>query len=251
MEEIPGMTPVRRAVLVLKELARHPGGLTLADLARQCEIPMTTVHRLVSVLREEGLVGEAESGRLRIGVESVVLARGFLDSVTVREVAKPEMVGLVAATDETCHLGVLASVDIVYLEKVDSPLPVRMVSRVGGTNPAITTAIGRAILAHSDDTTVRRVREGSAALFGLEVDEAVLESTLAEVRRQGFSTDLEENEPGICCVAAPIFDQTGRVVAGLSVSAPASRFDTSALGARGELVAKAAERVSSSLGWLP
>lgn len=246
-----GMTAIRRGVAILQELSQHPHGLSLADLARRCDIPMTTVHRIVQVFREAELVGETATGLIRIGVGSVILARGFLDGVTVREVARPEMLALVEKTQETCHLGVLASVDIVYLEKVDSPLPVRMVSRVGGTNPAITTAIGRAILAHLPWEATERVLEGSRHLFDLAPDPSEYRERLEEVRERGFAADLQENEPGICCVGAPVFDDTGRVIAALSISAPASRFGADDLEERGELVAAAARRTSEALGWRP
>lgn len=239
---------MERAVQVLNILAEHPTGLSLADLARASGVPMTTLHRLLAVLRASSLVGETPAGLQVVGVGSVVLARAFLDGVDLRDVARPEVASVVSQTGETCHLGILASVHVVYLDKIDSPHPVRMYSRVGGTDPALSTAIGRAILAHSPDTVVEEVIEGSERLFGRAREESV-HKVLDEVRQSGFSTDLQDNEMGICCVGAPIFDHSGRVVAGISLSAPSSRFDLRRLDETGQLVKSAADRVSAALGW--
>jgi IclR family acetate operon transcriptional repressor len=115
--------------------------------------------------------------------------------------------------------------------------------------PALTTAIGRAILAHSPRAVVDEVVEGSRRLFDDGVRAEDVHAVLDRVRRDGFSTDLQDNELGICCVGAPVFDHGGRVVAGISLSTPASRFDHARLGETGALVQAAAGRISTALGW--
>ncbi len=244
-----GLRAVERAVEVLNILAQQPTGMSMADLARTSGVPMTTLHRLLGVLRETSLVAETAAGLYVVGSGTVVLARAFLDGLDLREAARPEMAAVVSQTGETCHLGILASVQIVYIEKVDSPQPVRMYSRVGGTNPALTTAIGRAILAHSPAPVVDEVLEGSRRLFGNRVRAADVRGVLEEVRRTGYSTDLQDNELGICCVGAPIFDHGGRVVAGISLSTPATRFEPESLDETGQMMQNAAGRISAALGW--
>ena len=244
-----GLRSVERAVEVLNILAEHPSGLSMADLSRTSAVPMTTLHRLLGVLRAASLVAETAAGRYVVGSGTVVLARAFLDGLDLREAARPAMAEVVARTSETCHLGILASVHIVYIEKIDSPHPVRMYSRVGGTNPALSTAIGRAILAYSPATVVDEVVEGSRRLFGDGVPVQDVHAVLEDVRRNGYSTDLQDNELGICCVGAPVFDHGGRVVAGISLSTPASRFQPARLDETGRLVHDAAARISTALGW--
>jgi DNA-binding IclR family transcriptional regulator len=247
--QVPGMKALERGVRVLGILAEHPRGLSLSELAKSSGVPMTTLHRILAVLREASLVGETPRGTYVVGVGAVILSRSFLDGVDLRDVARPVMADLVASTKETCHLGVLASVHVVYLEKIDSPYSVRMHSRVGATNPAVRTAIGRAILAYSSPDLVAEVFDGSERLFESALDRDHLDAVLADVRERGYSSDLQENELGICCVGAPVFDHTGRVVAGLSVSAPAARFNTDCIAERGAQLKAAATRVSEGLGW--
>jgi DNA-binding IclR family transcriptional regulator len=244
-----GLRSVERAVEVLNILAEHPSGLSMADLARTSGVPLTTLHRLLGVLRTASLVAETAAGRYVVGSGTVVLARAFLDGLDLREAARPEMASVVSRTSETCHLGIRASVQIVYIEKVDSPHPVRMYSRVGGTNPALTTAIGRAILAHSPAPVVDEVVLGSRRLFGDGFPVQNVHAVLEQVRGKGYSTDLQDNELGICCVGAPVFDHADRVVAGISLSTPASRFEQGRLDETGQVVREAADRISAALGW--
>jgi DNA-binding IclR family transcriptional regulator len=244
-----GLKAVERAAEVLNILAQHPTGLSLADLARTSSVPMTTLHRLLRVLRASSLVGETATGLFTVGSGTVVLARAFLDGLDLREAARPEMAAVVSEMGETCHLGILASVHIVYIEKIDSPHPVRMYSRVGGTNSALTTAIGRAILARSPAPVVAEVVEGSRRLFDTAIQAEEVHRVLEQVRRNGYSTDLQDNELGICCVGAPVVDHTGRVVAGISLSTPASRFEPERLDETGQVVRAAADRISAALGW--
>jgi IclR family acetate operon transcriptional repressor len=187
---------------------------------------------MLSVLRGSALVRETADGRYALAAGTMTLSRAYLDGIDLRQEALQVMRPLSAQTGETIHLGVLALLQVVYIEKVESPAPVRMYSRVGDTNSALTTALGRAILAASPDPV------------------AALTPELSErVRADGYATDLQENEAGICCVAAPVYDHTGRVTAGLSVSVPAARFDDAAPARLGPQVRAAAEDLSRRLGW--
>lgn len=246
-----GLRAVQRAVTVLRVLADHPAGVSLAELTRITEIPMTTVHRLLAVLREADLARETAEGLHAVGPTSVVLSGAFVEGLDLRDQARPVMRRLVDATQETCHLGVLATGLIVYLDKIDSPNPVRMFSRVGGTNPALTTAMGRSILAYASDDTVAATVEAIERLSKQAVEKDALAALLAQVRKDGYSTDLEDNEVGICCVGAPIFDHERHVVAAISVSTPTSRFKRARLRTLGGLVRAHADDISRSLGWHP
>lgn len=246
-----GQRGVERATAILLLLADHPAGISLSDLARQGGIPLTTAFRICSTLRGAGLVREMSNGLLALGVQTVILAGSFLSGLDVRAEARPAMERLAEKTGETCHLGVLASAQIVYLDKINSIHPVQMASRVGGTNPALTTAIGLSVLAYSSVEAVDHVVETSERMYGALTPRRDLTEKLDEVVRHGYATDLEVNERSICCVAAPLFSHTGEAVAGLSVSAPAVRFDRRHVERLGRLVREEAEQVSAALGWVP
>jgi IclR family acetate operon transcriptional repressor len=244
-----GLSAVERTVAVLQALADSPPGASLTELVRSTGIPTTTLHRMLTLLRGTALVRETADGRYALAAGTVSLARAYLDGLDLRREALEIMRPLAERTGETCHLGVLALVHVVYIEKVDSPSPVRMHSRVGQTNPALTTAIGRAVLAHSPAHVVDEVVAASARMSATAVPPAGTDALLARVRAEGYACDLQENEAGICCVAAPVFDHAGHVVAGLSISAPATRFDAGAPARLGPQVADAAADLSRRLGW--
>jgi IclR family acetate operon transcriptional repressor len=244
-----GLRAVERTVAVLQALAESPPGASLTELVKTTGIPTSTLHRMLVLLRGTALVRETPDGRYALAAGTVTLARSYLDGLDLRQEALQVMRPLSVRTGETCHLGVLALVHVVYIEKVDSPSPVRMHSRVGQTNPALTTAIGRAMLAHSPAHVVDEVVEAGARLSAAPADRAAVDALLARVRADGYACDLQENEAGICCVAAPVFDHAGHVVAGLSISAPATRFDAGAAGRLGPQVQAAAAELSRHLGW--
>jgi DNA-binding IclR family transcriptional regulator len=244
-----GLRAVERTVAVLRALAASPAGASLTEVVKETGIPTTTLHRMLGLLRGTALVRETADGRYALAAGTMTLARSYLDGLDLRQEALAVMRPLSARTAETCHLGVLALVHVVYIEKVDTPSPVRMYSRVGQSNPALTTALGRAILAWSPAHVVDEVVEAWARLCGEPVPRTRVDALLAGVRADGYARDLQENELGICCVAAPVFDHTGHVVAGLSISVPATRFDTAAPARLGAQVRAAAEDLSHRLGW--
>lgn len=246
-----GLRGVERTLSLLTILASNPHGMSFTELVQAAELPPSTAHRLLGALREHNLVRETRDGRNALGPATIVLAGAFLDGLDLRTEARPVMRRFVEQSGETCHLGVLAAPHIVYIEKVDSPQTVRMVSRVGGTNPAVTTALGRAILAHSPESTVRSTIAACASLPGVDVDDEQLSAQLEAARERGFSADLEENEPGICCLGAAVFDHTGRAVAAISVSAPASRFDRDRIAENGARIRAAADEITAALGGRP
>lgn len=244
-----GLRAVDRTSTILLTLSKYPEGISLADLARETGITMTTVHRILATLRRSHLTRETPAGLQALGVASLVLSNAFLDGLDLRAEARPFLTALRDETNETCHLGVLASTQIVYIDKIDSLQRVRMFSAIGGTSPALTTAIGKAILAHSP----REVFESTVAATGRETgadpDLEAVEAEVESVRKLGFSADLGEKEPGICCVGAPVFDHTGRVVAAVSVSTPTSRFDRDSLDDLGANVRSKADGISQALGY--
>lgn len=246
-----GQRGLERATLVLRILVDHPAGISLSDLARKAELPLTTAHRILGVLREAELVRETPEGLQALGVGTVILAGSFLDGLDVRAEARPAMQRLADKTSEACHLGVISSAQIVYLDKIDSPHPVRMVSRVGGTNPALTTAIGLSILAFWPPPRQTAVSEISRLFYGDRLDISRLEETLDDIVERGYAIDLEVSERGICCVGAPVFSHTGEAIAGISVTTPASRFNLEEIDQLGALIRAEAVGISHALGWLP
>jgi IclR family acetate operon transcriptional repressor len=158
---------------------------------------------------------------------------------------------LTKATRETCHLGILQFPWVVYLEKVESPLAVRMHSEVGAMNPLYCTGLGKALLAFSSADLIDSICAGEfkARTTQTITTAAGLREDLKRIRERGYSIDDVENEEGIRCVGAPIFDHDGNPIAAISLAGPANRITLPSTTQLGPMVAKAAFDVSRRLGF--
>ncbi|GAA1280207.1 IclR family transcriptional regulator [Streptomyces javensis] len=249
---------LRRALSIVMFLAEdggHPRGPTLTDLAKGLGLSKSTVLRLLAPLRELRLVDQdAENGRYRLGPQNAFLGQVYLERLDFREAAAPHLHELVESIGETVHLVVFDPPEIVYIDKVESPQPVRMHSRIGSRQPAYCTAVGKAFLAHSSDAVVEQViARGMPPRTPATITTAErLHAELTAVRERGYAIDDVENEEEIRCVAAPVFDHSGAVATAISVSGPASRVTRGRVTEIGELLLASTKTLSGRLaGTLP
>jgi IclR family acetate operon transcriptional repressor len=156
-------------------------------------------------------------------------------------------------TGETCVLGVLDEDRVVYIEKIDSPHPVRMHLRIGRSNPAVTSSLGRAILAFSPGWVVEQVMAAGLPRRSDRTitSKAELLAELDRCRESGYSVDNAENEPGIRAVGAPVLDYRGRPVAASSVAGPEQHVPASRLHELDLATCEAARELSLPLGFSP
>lgn len=226
-EPIAGTQSLDRALTVLLQVAESPPpGLTLAACSSILGYSKPTTQRILRTLVSRSFLAyDDELGVYTLGVANAQLGSEYLHRLDLRRVALGEMRDLVATTGETAHLGVVTGLDVVYIELVDSPHPVRIFSRVGASVPAYATAIGKAILAFTD---VGEVDQHIPTTFtprttNTILTRAALEDDLALARERGYAIDDEENRQGIRGYAAPIFDHDETVVAAVSIGGPAGR----------------------------
>lgn len=220
----PPVESIDRALVAMTVLsAAGPDGLTLGQLAERLGVHKTTVHRALAALKHRDFVTQDPgSGTYRLGAAAVTLGDGYLAGDNLAAVLHPALVALAGDLDVLVHLGVLAGTQIVYLDKVEPDRPVRVWSAVGRRMPAVTTALGRAMLMD------RGLPPDALApyLAGAPADRGRTKDWFAEVlaaaRERGFASECEENEPGIACVALPI-ERAGSPVAAVSVTAPRER----------------------------
>ncbi|HEY9306878.1 MAG TPA: IclR family transcriptional regulator [Microbacterium sp.] len=250
-EPIAGTQSLDRALTVLLQVAESPPpGLTLAACSSILGYSKPTTQRILRTLVSRSFLAfDEELGVYTLGVANAQIGSEYLHRLDLRKVALPQMRELVAATGETAHLGVVTGRDVVYIELVDSPHPVRIFSRVGASVPAYATAIGKAILAFTGSADLdAHIPESFTARTGRTIhDRAELESDLQKTRERGYAIDDEENRPGIRGYAAPIFNHTEAVVAAVSIGGPADRIDPddSVLGTQ---IRSTAARISQLLG---
>lgn len=247
-------TSLRRALSVLdyvRAQAGDPRGSSLTRIADDLGINKSTVLRLTAPLVEADLLArDRETGWFRLGHGALRLGQAYLSSLDLRAVAAEPLRQLLRAVDETCHLVVYDAPDVVYIDKLENEHNVRMASRVGSRVPAYRTAVGKAILAWSNEDAVAEVIDnGMPEITKFTItDPDRFRAELDRVRRRGYSIDDRENEPEVRCVAAPVFDHTDGVAGALSVSGLVSRMTPARVREIGPLVVRTGLEISRVLG---
>jgi len=248
---LAGTQSLDRALEILTTIAASPDGLTLAACSSVLGYSKATTHRMLRTLvARDFLSYDDDLGIYNLGVANLRLGSEYLRRIDLRRVALPAMRELVAETRETTHLATASGSDVIYIEVVDSPEPVRIFSRVGDSIPAFATGVGKAILAWTDADRVdsRLPADPVARTANTLVDRAALLADLRATRERGFAIDNMENREAIRGFAAPIFDHANQVVAAISIAGPAERVTLASETVLGPLVAATAHRISVALG---
>lgn len=242
-----------RAVVILDTLASAGEDLSLFELADRLDLHKSTIHRLLMVLERHRLVERRrESGKYGLGLKLFELGQHAFARLGIGERALPHLERLAAEAGETAHLCTLDGGEVLYLEKVEPSRTVRVPSGIGHRNPAHCTAVGKALLAHLSDEELDDVirRRGLRAYTPNTITTpALLRRELRAIRQRGYSVDDEEIEEGLRCVGAPVRDHSGRVVASISIAGPAFRLTRARVASVARLVTKAADGLSSKLGF--
>lgn len=243
---------LQRALHLLVRLGEEPQSLD--QLAALLGVHKSTVLRLLQTMEAERFVTHDSEHRYRLGTRLFELANRSLEGRDVRTVARPHLAALNAETGQTVHLATYESGEAVYIDKLDATHSVRMYSRIGRPAALHCTAVGKVLVAGQPRAqwpviadrldyrpyTERTIRTPEQYLAELEL-----------VAAQGFAEDHEEHESFINCIAVPIHDGTGTVVAALSVSVPDMLLDHDQVLGLLPRVRATADAVSTELGWSP
>jgi len=221
---------IERTSLILDILGQSPQGISIRDLSEKIKLPKGTTHRLISSLTYFGYARQDSKTRnYFLGLKLVELGNLLLSQLDLRKEAEPFLRDLAERTKETVHMVFLDRGEIVYIDKMEldhNPSGLRMASRVGLRNPAHSCAVGKVLLSHLDEEELNLLIKEKGLPKRTEntiTDPIQLKEHLKTVRTQGCAVDDEENERGIRCVAAPIFNEAGKAVAAISISGPAFR----------------------------
>jgi DNA-binding IclR family transcriptional regulator len=221
---------IERVSSILDILAQWVQGISIRELSSAIGLPKGTTHRLLSSLSYFGYVRQDSKTRnYFLGLKFVELGQTLLSQLDLRKEAEPFLRDLAERTNETIHLVILDRNEIVYIDKVETdqnPSGLKMASRIGLRNPAHSSAVGKMILAHFSEKELQSFFKEKSLVRRTKntiTDPIQLREHLKTVRKQGYAVDDEENEKGIRCVAAPIYNETGKTVAAISITGPAFR----------------------------
>ena len=228
--------------------SEEPRGIT--NLANELELTKSNVHRLLVTLQTQGYVHRVGANSA-YGLTSKLWELGALviSRLELSQVAHEPMAALAAKTGETVHLSILDDYEVIYINKIESLHAVRAYSRVGGRAPAWCVATGKALLAHAPAELIASLALHLSAFTPLTlVDPAALAREFERIRAQGYASNRGEWRADVCGIAAPVRDNSAKVVAAIGVSGPAARLKPATLKAYAPEVVKAASTISAALG---
>jgi len=246
------LSSVATAIRLLNAFSEEEVEIGVSALSKRLGIAKSTVHRLAVTLVSEGLLEQnPENEKYRLGITLFRLGALVRQRMNVSNEAKPHLVELRGLTNETVHLAILNQHQIMYVYNLESTQAIRARSDVGVRKPAYCTAEGMAMLAFQPEELVEHViTEGLVPLTAnTRTEPAQLRSALQEVRQRGYAVEDEESEIGMRCIAAPVRDGGGAVVASVGVAGPVQRLSKKTINLFAPDVVRTAEAISARLGY--
>jgi len=243
---------IERAITVLEFLAQSRRGFSVSEMSRRLGIPKSSTHLILNTLERRGFLQKnTQTGRYCFGLRLVSLSRSALENLDLREEAKPFLQSLMRKTGLTVHLAVLERNEAVIVEKVEAPGLLKLATWIGRRLDVNCTGVGKALIAFLPEDEFEQVIRAKG--FPRHNDRTItstsaLKRELAEVRQLGYAFDDEEDEIGLRCVGAPIFDAHQRTVAAVSVAGTTSQIPLELVPALAGTVKQAAEAISERLG---
>lgn len=241
-ENVPDRS-VARASAVLRAFDAQHVELRVSDISRRAGLPKSTTSRLVRELVDYGFL-ERDGANLRFGIRMFEYGELADRHHRLRATGLPFMADLREATRQTVHLAVLDGVEIVYVEVLSSTGGPRLPSRAGGRLPAHACAVGKALLAFSDESAAKAACSGPLARVGPRTVTApgMLCRELSRIRSTGLAYESEESGPGIGCVASPVIGDNGLAIAAMSISGWTGKIDMRRMGPTVQAAAAALSR---------
>ncbi|GAP15813.1 transcriptional regulator [Longilinea arvoryzae] len=241
-----------RGLQLLEIISQAKEPMGLPELSELLNVDRSTVHRLLGTLQKRNyVVQDAVTKHYSLGLKVIELSRRALDGINFRSIAKPYLKRLSKETGESTNLFILTNNHAVCVDYEASPSPLAVTNDTGIIYIMHATAGGKVLLAFMPEAIQQKVINSSplpAFTPRTFTDASTLMMHLQQIRAQGYAIDDEERYVGVRCIAAPIFDHTGKNIAGISISGPASRVTLDKIPELAQFVVRAANDISAELG---
>jgi len=245
---------IERALSVLQCLGESKRGFSISEIGRRLKIPKSSAHLILTTLGRRGfLQRNTQTGRYHLGLQLVSLSRSALENLDLREEAKPFLRSLMQESGFTVHMAVLERDEAVIIEKVEAPGLVRLASWIGRRLDVNCTGVGKVLLAFFPEDELDhllRTKEFARHNSRTIISKHALRRELKRVKQLGYALDNEEDEPGVRCIGAPVFDENGKAVAAISVAGTTSQIGIDRVSNLARQVKRAAGSISVRLGYL-
>ncbi len=246
-----GVQALDRALDIIEQLAQSQGELSIAQLSQRTGLAKSTVHRILSTFTQRGYVEkDPENSMYFIGQKFVQIASVYLSSINLKTEAGPSMHEVASFFDAVCYLGILKNNEVMYLEKIEKHYDFRVYTQIGKQEPLHCTGLGKMLLAGlEEDVSSTIIHSLNMVKYTANTitDPEDLMLEVAEAKRNNYALDRGEHTPQVSCVAVPIYDYMGTVVAAMSVSAP-NLIKNYPMGTILSKLQSASQRISGRLG---
>ena len=246
---------VDRAIALLDALG-NASELGIKELSDEIGLPKGTVHRLLATLKASNLVDQTTSGKYRLGFKLFELGSKMINRIGIRKEAMPHLENLTRISGETANLAIPDHFDIIYVERIASLSPLSVGMDLGCRFPAFALGVGKAFLANIEAAELAKIladpkfRESLKPYTDNTITDIVqLRHNLEAIKEQGYAVDNEEYLRGIRCVAAPIFNHTGKVIGAIGVSGPTGTMNEEKIQTIAPHVKEAGQKISRSFGY--
>lgn len=250
---MPIIQSLERAFHILDLFDEQTHELKITEISARTNLHKSTVHSLLKTLQLHGYIDQDdESGKYRLGLKLLEKGQLLLQRMDIRTVARKHLVGLSETTGQTTHLVILDGREGVYIDKVEGAKAAIRYSRIGRRVPLHSSAVGKTLLAFRSPEDMQRLLTGyvyTAFMPNTIQHEGDFLQELTKVRNAGYAVDNEENEPGVRCAAAPVFDHTGAIAAAVSISTMLASVDDGDFKRFTALLCNEAAAISEELGF--
>lgn len=225
-----------------------PVGVT--ELSKLTHLNISTVHRIANILAEHGYL-QKEKNKYTIGLQFLKFNRILMNKLNVRDVAYPYMEKLRTVSGESTNLAILDGSEAVYIEHIDSNYLLRTFTALGSRVPLYCTGVGKVLCAHMDEEALYRLMPRPLSRFteNTITDFMQLVKEINKVKIEGVALDNGEMDVNIRCIASPIMDSTGKIIAAVSISGPFTRISEPRIEELKQFVKKYAMQISSAMGY--
>ncbi|MFD2922416.1 IclR family transcriptional regulator [Halobacillus naozhouensis] len=215
-----------RVIHILDLLKDFPAGLTLKEIAGRLSLPQSSTFHLLQTMEARRFLSLTDRKMYKLGPKLIQIGTRALETLDVNAEAQPYLQELMEKVEETVFMAIMLEQELVYVAKVDNYRSVRTSAQIGMRKPMYCTGLGKAFLAFLPAPVTANLlseMDMPAITKTTVTDRAQLNKQLTEFRQQGFAIDDEENEGGLYCLAAPVFNAAGEMVAAISVAGPKNR----------------------------
>src|SRR5689334_1376417 len=250
---------VIKALDVLECLAQYGRPMSAQDVAKICSMSRPTAYRLLTTLMSRGFVRTDGNYNYLLGTKLLSLGKIVLESIDLQELARPHLHNLCSLSNETANLSIVDGAELLYIGKEESPenaqtpVFVQLRSKVGTRITLHSSAMGKAIMANLPAEEYQALLAQTLPLKPSTANTITsldtLNYELERIRQHGYAIDDREVDDGTRCVAAPVFDSTGHVVAAMSIAGPAYRLSLDRLHQLSKEVIRVTQALSGQLGY--